>query len=61
MGGQDNFWKSVLSFHHVGTEDPTQVLWPGDKCLDPLSHLDGSELITYTKAVTDYGLSHKSK
>lgn len=27
--------ESVLSFHHVGSEDPTQA----GKCLHPLSHL----------------------
>lgn len=29
----------VLSFHHVGSEDQTQVIRLGGKCLDALSHL----------------------
>lgn len=30
---EDNLWEFVLSFHHVGTEDSTQIIMLGDKHL----------------------------
>lgn len=29
---EDNFWESVLSFHHIGFKDLTQVIRLGGKC-----------------------------
>lgn len=40
-GGQDNLQESVLSFHHVGLRDGTQVVSLEDKHLNLLSHLTG--------------------
>lgn len=35
----DNLLGSVLSFHHVGRRDGTQIIRLGNKYLDPLRHL----------------------
>lgn len=37
---EDNFQELVISFHHVGPRDGSQVLGFGRKLLHPLSHLD---------------------
>lgn len=36
----DNLKESILSYH-VGIRDWTQAIRPGDKFLNPLSHLNG--------------------
>lgn len=35
---EDNLWRTVLLFHHMGSRNPTRVIRLGGKCLYPLSH-----------------------
>lgn len=35
---EDNLEESVLSSHHIGSEDETQITEPGSQCPHPLSH-----------------------
>lgn len=35
---EDNLEDSVLSSHHIGSQDETQIIEPGSQCPYPLSH-----------------------
>lgn len=42
----DNLWKSVLSFHHVGSGE-LQVIRLGNRHLCQLSHPNSSEVVSW--------------
>lgn len=46
MESQDNLQESLLSVHHLGPRESTQVLSLGVRCLSPINHHTGSAELT---------------
>lgn len=49
---EDNLWKLLLSFNHVGSGFQTQIVRMGCKSLRSLSHLAGVTTLRLAKSVT---------
>lgn len=43
LRSEDNLWQSILSLHHVGPGNRTQIIRVGGKCLYQMSHLGAPE------------------